>query len=51
MGRRSLLEPFESALVVTLERITFNWVLVKGFNLSYYNQETILFTIDPDYGS
>ena len=28
-----------------------NWVLVKGFNLSYYNKETILFTIDPYYGN
>ena len=26
------------------------WVLVKGFNLSYQNKETILFTIDPPYG-
>ena len=27
------------------------WVLVKGFDLSYYNQETMLFTIDPYYGN
>ena len=27
------------------------WVLVKGFNLSYQNKETILFTIDPHYGN
>ena len=27
------------------------WVLVKGFSLSYHNKETILFTIDPHYGS
>ena len=24
-----------------------SWVLVKGFDLSYRNKETILFTIDP----
>ena len=28
-----------------------DWVLVKGFNLSYHNKETILFTIDPHYGN
>ena len=27
------------------------WVLVKGINLSYQNKETILFTMDPYYGS
>ena len=27
------------------------WVLVKGFNLSYYNRKTILFTTDPYYGN
>ena len=27
------------------------WVIVKGFNLSYQNRETILFTIDPYYGN
>ena len=27
------------------------WVLVKGFNLSYHDKETILFTIDPYYGN
>ena len=27
------------------------WVLVKGFNLSYHNKETILFTTDPYYGN
>ena len=26
-------------------------VLVKGLNLSYHNKETILFTIDPEYGN
>ena len=24
---------------------------VRGFNLSYHNKETILFTIDPQYGN
>ena len=28
-----------------------SWGLVKGLNLSYYNKETILFTIDPYYGN
>ena len=27
------------------------WVLVIGFNLSYQNKETILFTIDLYYGN
>ena len=27
------------------------WVLVRGFNLSYHNKETILSTIDPYYCS
>ena len=27
------------------------WVLVKGFNLSYNDKDTILFTMDPDYGN
>ena len=28
-----------------------NWVLVKGFNVSYQNKGTMLFTIDPYYGN
>ena len=28
-----------------------SWALVKGFNLSYYNKETILFTVDPYNGN
>ena len=28
-----------------------NWVLVKGFNFSYHNKETILFTFDSYYGN
>ena len=28
-----------------------NWVLVKGFNLSYFYKETILFSIDPYDGN
>ena len=28
-----------------------NWILVKGFSLSYYNKETTLFAIDPYYGN
>ena len=27
------------------------WALVKGFNLRYYNKETIPFAIDPYYGN
>ena len=27
------------------------WVLVRGFNLSYHNGETIVFIIDPYYGN
>ena len=27
------------------------WVLVKAFNISSHNQETILLTIDPYYGN
>ena len=27
------------------------WVLVKGVNLRYHNEETRLFTIDPKYGN
>ena len=27
------------------------WVLVRGFNLSYHNKDTILFTVDPHYGN
>ena len=27
------------------------WDLVKEFNLSYHNKETIVFTADPDYGT
>ena len=27
------------------------WVLVKGFNLRYHNKETILFAMDPCYGT
>ena len=27
------------------------WVLVKGFNLSYDNKETALFTMDPYFGN
>ena len=30
---------------------TLNWVLVKGFSLSYHNNETTLFTKDPYYGN
>ena len=26
-------------------------VLVRGFDLSYHNKETMLFTIDPHYGN
>ena len=30
--------------------VTTLWVLVKGFNVSYQNnEETVLFTIDPYY--
>ena len=32
-----------------LENAERGWVLVKGLNLSYYNQETILLTVDPYY--
>ena len=28
-----------------------NWVLVTGFNLSYDNKETLLFTVDPYYSN
>ena len=28
-----------------------SWVRVKELNLSYHNEETILFTIDPYYGN
>ena len=28
-----------------------NWVLVKGFHLSYQNKEAIVFTRDPYYGN
>ena len=28
-----------------------NWVLVKGFNLGYYNQESMSFTVDLYYGN
>ena len=28
-----------------------NWVLVKGFNLSYHKYIILLCTIDPDYGN
>ena len=28
-----------------------NTALVRGFNLSYHNKETILFTLDPHYGN
>ena len=31
--------------------VTPGWDLVVQFNLSYHNQETILFTIDPYYGT
>ena len=27
------------------------WVLVRGFNFSYHNKETIVFSIDPYYGN
>ena len=30
---------------------TQGWVLVRGFNLSYHNEDTILVTIDPYSGS
>ena len=30
---------------------TLNWVLVRGFNLSCHNKETMLCTIDPQYGN
>ena len=33
-----------------METIGDSWVLAKGLNLSYYNEETILITIDPSYG-
>ena len=29
---------------------TFSWALVRGFSLSFYSKETILFTIEPYYG-
>ena len=32
-------------------KIALLWVLVQGFNVSYHNEETILFTIDPYYGN
>ena len=35
----------------TVSGSSFTWVLVKEFNLSYHNKETILFTIDPQYGN
>ena len=28
-----------------------SWALVKGFNVSYQNKETILFSVDPYYGN
>ena len=31
--------------------LNFDWVLAKGFNLSYPDKETLLFTIDPCYGT
>ena len=31
--------------------LCFCWAVVKGFNLSYRNKETLLFTIDPYYGN
>ena len=40
-------------LNILVEGLAFrlDWVLVKGFNLSYHNMQTRLFTIDPYYGS
>ena len=32
-------------------RFTVFWVLVKGFNVSYHNKETIVFTKDPYHGN
>ena len=29
----------------------YDWVLVKGFSLSYHNKETALFAVDPYYGN
>ena len=27
------------------------WILVMGFNLSYHNEETLLFAVDPHDGN
>ena len=35
----------------TFDNFKVNWVLVKGFNLSHHDKETIIFSIDPDYGN
>ena len=37
--------------VLTHGRLLLDWVLVKGFSLSYHNKETMLFTLDPHYGT
>ena len=33
------------------KKTDIGWALVKGFHLSYHNKETIVFTIDPQYGN
>ena len=35
----------------SLRNLALYWVLVRGLNLSYHNQETILFTIDSHCGN
>ena len=40
-----------SSTAVFLHFGGFGWVLVKEFNGSHHNKETILFNIDPYYGS
>ena len=32
-------------------RLILAWVLVRGFNLNHHNKETIVYTIDPHYGT
>ena len=41
----------KSCAQVTERRSSPNWVVVKGSNLSYRDEEAILFTIDPCYGN
>ena len=48
-----LREEQRSELLQSMEQLASDSarVFVKGFMLSYHNKETILFTIDPCYGS